>query len=494
MKKFFTSALCLLTSAFLAGAATTVSQLLVTNRLTGGSLIGPVSVPTNGVPNYVSRAVALSNLSVKLMSPETGGNYWSDMTNSLSTFPGQIGISYSGDTVPHLWFADGVGTGTNVWGRPVSIPGGFTESGSEWTAAAKSIGKSSTYFYFNGSPSMATAGAAHLGAAYYDSGVYSENVNPFGSISFFGTPRIGTNVIGSLIGTNNDGVRIYRQDPFGMVLGSIPDAYPVGETNQAGSYVIIFNPTPLSCPFYISVNGPIPGDDPGVTWQRGLIALDTRFFVNSAINLGGGFPLQVANVASLTNALYKWTAFFDEINGTVSITNGPLRLGSNLLSTATSKASTIFGGAQDSTAMFNINGSVSLNDHGNGGIFTNVFAIDAAETHRFGFVSRQGNYTAAAHGSGSPWRVVRSSAADMIASAPTQTFTEEFEIASDGQSTFKTNLLANTGIFFPSNAVTQVSQITSGMTNGAFWTGTLSNALQSAWMSNNVVLWKRLAP
>lgn len=49
------------------------------------------------------------------------------------------------------------------------------------------------------------------------------------------------------------------------------------------------------------------------------------------------------------------------------------------------------------------------------------------------------------------------------------------------------------GSYYPSNAIT-VATISEGMTNGAFWVGTLSNALQAVWMSNNVTLFKKLAP
>ena len=54
-------------------------------------------------------------------------------------------------------------------------------------------------------------------------------------------------------------------------------------------------------------------------------------------------------------------------------------------------------------------------------------------------------------------------------------------------------LTVTNGIYYPSNAVTAAA-ITAGFTNGAFWTGTISNSLQCAWMSNNVVQWKQLAP
>jgi hypothetical protein len=49
------------------------------------------------------------------------------------------------------------------------------------------------------------------------------------------------------------------------------------------------------------------------------------------------------------------------------------------------------------------------------------------------------------------------------------------------------------GHYFPSNQVT-VATVSAGMTNGAFWMGVISNGLHSAWMSNNVVTWKLLAP
>ena len=52
---------------------------------------------------------------------------------------------------------------------------------------------------------------------------------------------------------------------------------------------------------------------------------------------------------------------------------------------------------------------------------------------------------------------------------------------------------ATNGYYFPANSIT-VATVAAGMTNGASWMGMMSNALQAAWMSNNVVTWKIIAP
>lgn len=54
-------------------------------------------------------------------------------------------------------------------------------------------------------------------------------------------------------------------------------------------------------------------------------------------------------------------------------------------------------------------------------------------------------------------------------------------------------LSVTNGVYFHSNSIT-VAAVSGGMTNGASWLGMMSNALQVAWMSNNIVTWKILAP
>jgi hypothetical protein len=70
----------------------------------------------------------------------------------------------------------------------------------------------------------------------------------------------------------------------------------------------------------------------------------------------------------------------------------------------------------------------------------------------------------------------------------------------DGISSAVSNLFVNEwtyiarGVFFPSNTATSETFVSDNLSNGDFWTGTISNALQSAWKSNDVVKWKVLAP
>ena len=55
------------------------------------------------------------------------------------------------------------------------------------------------------------------------------------------------------------------------------------------------------------------------------------------------------------------------------------------------------------------------------------------------------------------------------------------------------NVTAHGGVF-TTNGVSTASSVAAGMTNGMSWSGMMSNAYQVAWMSNNVVTWKILAP
>lgn len=73
------------------------------------------------------------------------------------------------------------------------------------------------------------------------------------------------------------------------------------------------------------------------------------------------------------------------------------------------------------------------------------------------------------------------------------TFGTSFSVGTNGSISTTGNTTSKNGVYYPSNTLT-VATIKAGMTNGAFWVGTLSNALQSVWMSNNVALFKILAP
>jgi hypothetical protein len=54
-------------------------------------------------------------------------------------------------------------------------------------------------------------------------------------------------------------------------------------------------------------------------------------------------------------------------------------------------------------------------------------------------------------------------------------------------------ITATNGTYYPSNSFS-AANVAAGMTNGGFWVGVISNGLHTAWMSNNVVQWKLLAP
>jgi hypothetical protein len=70
---------------------------------------------------------------------------------------------------------------------------------------------------------------------------------------------------------------------------------------------------------------------------------------------------------------------------------------------------------------------------------------------------------------------------------------EKMKIRPTGEVLIGNTVAATNGYYFPSNGIT-VATVAAGMTNGASWMGMMSNALQVAWMSNNVVTWKIIAP
>ena len=62
-----------------------------------------------------------------------------------------------------------------------------------------------------------------------------------------------------------------------------------------------------------------------------------------------------------------------------------------------------------------------------------------------------------------------------------------------GSGRFSGSVGTTNGFYAHTNSFS-AANIIAGMTNGSFWFGVISNAYQAAWMSNNVTLWKKLAP
>ena len=379
-----------------------------------------------------------------ILSTVSGSENWMiDLTNSTAAKKGQMATTFSGDSNVMVSLAHSAGIGYAGWGAHMTLPGGLAASGSEWYSPGTAT--EDTVFYFDGSPALATASHAVLSPGQFrDHAVYIRNVNPFSSGGHLCIPMYGTNPAygGRLVGTNDEGVVIYEHSQFGIQLDAIPDAYAVGETNQAPSYTIIGNG---AFPFYISWNMQLAGE--ANTGQRGLMAIDTRYITNSAMPLVWGVPKQVADVWALTNVNYKWAIAVDQITGDVSITNGWIRFGTDggEQSQQGGRLGTnmILGRAHDSGLLLNVNGNASFNAPAAEGD-NSAWTFDGSQAHRLGFVAKLGSYPQLVHGDGAPFVISRSSVSDLHGTAiGSQTFTPEFTITPDGNVTIagsQTNL------------------------------------------------------
>ena len=381
-----------------------------------------------GVPYVLDYNGAGTN---KIMSPAAGNDAITDKNAAASYYVGQIGMSWYGNKYPWLWWANSVGTGSNNWRSPFIFGSGISQSGSEfsmpWNAGSSAV--NGMHIYFNGNP-LATRISER--ADRNGSCMFIYNMNPFSDGNFYCAPMLGTNTSGSRhIGDNADGVQIWVENEFGIQMGSIPATYYVGETNQAGSYVIL---SQNDYPTYFSVNATsLPGESGGFYSQHYYMGFDARSITTSADDqhLGLHFPVFRPYVWTFTNATNIDALFIDQKKGYLfSYTN--VYVGGSLLVT-NHKAYSVFG--REWTEPFthpNIGLWCTTNSHFGANGDPAAWTWDAYTVYRFGIVKQNSEYPKWAHAAGSPFTIARSSGSDLQASIASQTLTTEFEIDSTG--------------------------------------------------------------
>jgi len=378
------------------------------------------------VSNIIT-SIAVPN---KLMSPAAGNDAIADKNAAASSYVGQIGMSWYGNKYPFLWWANSVGTGSNNWRSPFIFGSGISQSGSEfsmpWNAGSSAV--NGMHVYFNGNP-LATRFSEK--ADRNGSCMFIYNMNPFSDGNFYCAPMMTTNTGGRFIGNNADGVGIWVANEFGIQMGSIPETYYIGETNQAGSYVIL---SQNDYPTYFSINATsLPGESGGFYSQHYWMGFDARSVQNSADDrkLGVHFPMFRPYVWTFTNANNIDALFIDEKYGHLQ-TYTNVYVGGALLVT-NHKAYAVFGREWAEPSVHpNIGVWFTTNTHHGANGDPVAWTWDAYTVYRFGIVKQDGQYPKWAHASGSPFTIARSSASDLQSSIAAQTLTTEFEIDSTG--------------------------------------------------------------
>lgn len=430
----------------------------------GGGLV----VSTN-----ILGALPRTNSGVLQMSPVGGNNQILDMQTAISSFQGQIGVSYAGNLTPWLSEANGIGTGTNVWGLPINMLGspgdiglrtltpilGTPTGGTLYTndvSKVFTLNSGGANYYFNGNSNamsrdraIATNSNGSI-ITQADTGLYIHNLCPFSSGSFLGLPMYSatpTNMFGTsqaLISPIAGGGSNYLADPFGLVMISIPNTDPIGETNQAPGYFLIGGITPfdMGLSYNMSLSGETVVHQHSWLYSYASQAGRTDGY-GSAGHWLSGFPLQVANAGVPTNVNWKWALVVDEFTGDASTTNGTFNA-SNIVSRATNGGAMILGhqANDDVGAMLNVNGGASFNNVA--GIGSNTFwTFDGAKAHRFAIGSVIGQFPKLIHGAAAPFALSRWSAGD-ISGNPTGSYTDELVVdGTTGNGTFTTDWTVN---------------------------------------------------
>jgi len=423
---------------------------------------GPWLTAAQNLSDLANKRSASINTSLAVASPAGGNNFTNDAITYAPTFEGQCVVSYSGDKAPWLWFARGTSAGTNSIYNPFNFAQGINHFGTDKYMVYDPTGgqygdHGNLHIYMNGSPAMASKNyVVNNNGAISDKYVYIWNMNPYDSGGGLSIPMIGTNpVFGSADFIASDGTPVVIENQFGFQLLSIGDAYPVGETNQAGNYVMLGNG-----PFgtYFSYNTALSGEPAGFN-QHYWEGVDWRFNTNSSYPVKVHFPVQTAGVYTFTNANNHDIINIDESNGRVVINDWDQQPG------------------QDETALLNVNGPATFNlpsngnsPYGNNGTWT----WDSGQAHRIGAWAKQGQYTKLAHGSGTPFIITRNtSGSDLYANA-TGNFSDELTIDASGNATFANSVTVNNGLTVASNTAPAAPA------NGVTF-----------WVSNNAALYVR---
>jgi hypothetical protein len=453
-----------------AGNGANLTNLNATELRSG---IVSTVVGGNGATASNARGVG-ANVGVAQASAVGGNNAIIDMDNYSSAFEGQLAVTYSGNKWPYLWFYDG-GAGSNHTGYPLNIGGGLANIGDLKNMPINSMSNSSTKWFWMGNSNYWGSNnvfnpVSHAGS---DVSLYLEFVNPYGSgslnISTFSTNPTGNTLVGKAVDGNN----IYLENEFGMQLVNVFDGDPVGVTNAAGDMGLIANMVHGRHGFFISDNFAISGES-GNGGQRSYFNIDSRGQTNALLN-AVGFPFWVANVWQPTQNGWVWGAWDNPTYGDWNV------LGTNWL-----QGSAVINwnhpGADFINSQFAVNFTNDSSHTANMGASFNAVnnygavTFDGSQTHRLGFVMKNGVFTMLTAGSGAPLNLGHSSVSDLLGTAiGSQTLTVQAGLDSSGNF-FATNNLgvggtANvTGLLTLNNGVAtvktnQFAVASSGWTN-----------------------------
>lgn len=393
------------------------------------------------------------------------GNAFNDVDTATSTGP-QIGFALEGPTET-LWYSSATGTGTNVWGMPVYVPGGITSLGNPvWKDIPKAPFQSQGFYFGYGpqnSSSNTVYASGHLGiGSAVQPYAYVVNANPYGGGAGMQIRSGFTNSIhGFLAGNDREGTPIYVSQ-FGMSLLQLSDGYfPNGtalghESQQSPSYQCPLLDDP-NMNLFVSINGQRAGDT--YLGQIPLQCIDlVRFGPTHAL---WRLPLQHSNVwmpetnnlnaagaPFVVNSGWEDAFVVDELTGgTTNIgqhisgflhigkANGPLDPAGN-------------GGFQcETNAYFNM----SPNSVAKGG----WIAWDYNGSARLGVWCKFGQFPMFVAGSGSPLMLGHSSTADLRSDPDANSEVAELQIDSTGNTRAKS--LTSTNGFINVSGTTLVT-------------------------------------
>jgi hypothetical protein len=364
---------------------------------------------------YTTHALTASNYArsgispVLQMSPIGGNNELLDMFSANNSFDNQIAVARSGGgNQVAAWFSHGgPGSGTNVFGYGLDLLGGVGNLGNPfWYDLPNSDANTSVTLTWFAGPSQSRLASAYLGGNTNGSTiqpVFNINAdNPFSGAGGINVCASYTNsAFGSLIGTNGDGVRIYRP-AFDFQFISIGDAYNAvrsapnnqgAEAQQAPSYNIILN----GHPFYISLNGSRTGDT--INGQIPLLNIDCRNPNDPRFRV----PYQIANVWANTNANWLDSLYVDESTGLVAVSNGTF-IATNVTIIKGGWLTLANGGSSIGSTGFNVNTNVAFNNP-NAGSAGMAWTTDGNGANRLGSFDQPGQFAKYGHGSGSPFTI-----------------------------------------------------------------------------------------
>lgn len=430
------------------------------------ALTGIVPIANGGTGQSVQRTA--DTPAFVQMSVAAGGNPL-DMYSAVSSFAGQMGDSYAGDHDNFIWASGGSGTGSNVWGYNISIPGGISSIGyppfaGYWLDNTNNGFASQNMYYTIGNGPFASSQEAALPSGLSGNtvqpGLWITDCNPFsgaGQIEIRGSFTNSSH--GDLIGTNIDGIKVYVPQ-FGLAILAIGDAYrphntDLGQFSQPMGYDFIMDDPTM--PLYYSINAQRSGDT--YNGQEPLFVIVPKDTGN-ANHVAAGFPFQTANIWSVYQTPFPWTFYANEDTGEVDITNGPT-FTTNLTVIQGGKFIMDAGAFTESSAGFNVNTNAVFNARTGS---TVAWTFDGAFSHRLGFVSEFGFFSGLYAAQGAPLNLGHMAVTDLQSITGTTVQTNELFIDTRGSVGVTNNLNVAGVISGNGSGITAMnaSQLTSG--------------------------------